>query len=545
MKKKIIALFLCLPFLVNGSCTEKAGPAEGGGTNETEEQTSQEKGPEIALLSPEHGATLSLSYGAAYSFQWEPLSTESRYRIWFSKTLEMTEKASVVVKGGSADVPADDLDEVFGEIGVAPGETAKLYWSVGPWAEGVPYTPQVRSLSVTRLVQDPVSVPEKNTVKVKVAVVYEDPVYNDPSNPSDPRNGKRIHEIEHWNDPHAQLAEFAAAFEEISHGAVDIEIVEEHDSHKMFCYTTSTADGTREYMTAPVLYERYLDPDPETGKRHKDIDGSTLSYDYVAMMDEFGLSAKVDEGTINEVWVYNHPSCKMNESRFMGQGGFWCNSYPIAYGTGRNKAHNKKLVCVMFCNYERTVDLALHSFAHRTESIMSQLNYNNYWGFSGNTYSKYGVFTYIYDYWRKNDITGKTQADLKPFDMFFSHGSGYEAIGEPGYAHIGICHSPCNTDVDYGYDKTSAIYTFADEWDNYPYIHCDKSKARKVSRTEWEDPKGWQYGYMKWFYRHIPHFEGINTYDERDLHLNNWWHYLFDYYGALEKEAALRAEIGK
>ena len=50
---------------------------------------------------------------------------------------------------------------------------------------------------------------------------------------------------------------------------------------------------------------------------------------------------------------------------------------------------------------------------------------------------------------------------------------------------------------------------------------------------------------MKWFYRHIPHFKGINTYDERDLHLNNWWHYLFDYYGALDREAELRAEIGK
>ena len=313
----------------------------------------------------------------------------------------------------------------------------------------------------------------------------------------------------------------------------------------MFCYTSATANSTREYMTPTLLYERYFNPDPATGKAHIDIDGKDLSYDYVAMMDAFGLSAKVDAGTINEVWVYNHPACHMNESRFMGKNGFWCNSGPIDYGVGKNYAHNKKLVCVMFCNYERTVDLALHSFGHRTESIMSQLNYNNYWGFENNTYAQYGVFTYKYDYWKKKGVTGKEE-DLIPFDLFFSHGSAYEAVGAPGYAHIGSCHCPCNTDQDYIYWDKASIKTFADEWLNYPYIHSDKSKARTVTCQEWKDDSGeWQMGYMKWFYSHIPHFKGINTYDPRDLHLNNWWHYLFDYYGALEYEAELRAQIGK
>ena len=197
----------------------------------------------------------------------------------------------------------------------------------------------------------------------------------------------------------------------------------------------------------------------------------------------------------------------------------------------------------MFCNYERTVDLALHSFAHRTESIMSQLYYQNY-----NTksktwrdYNKYGVFTYVYE----RDWFKGTTRDLNKFDMFFSHGSAYEKVGEKGYAHIGCCHSPCNTDMNYGYEDTASIYSFADEWDNYPYVHGIEADARKVTCAEWQHPKGYQYGYMKWFYSHVPHFKGINTYDEGDLHLNNWWHYLFDYYGALELEAQLRAEIGK
>ena len=48
---------------------------------------------------------------------------------------------------------------------------------------------------------------------------------------------------------------------------------------------------------------------------------------------------------------------------------------------------------------------------------------------------------------------------------------------------------------------------------------------------------------MKWFYKHVPHFKGINTLDGNDLHLNNWWYYLFDYYGAVEYEKRLQREL--
>lgn len=547
MKKRILILILlACPFLMNGSCTPTPveQPEEKPGETQDPESGQVTPGPEIALVAPADGFSIELWYNQDYVFEWEPMENQNFYNLRFSASSDMKDAASVVVNGNKASVSWRDLGEAFKKIGLEPASESDVWWSVSPWTDGTPYTPKVRRLKVTTLKEDGVAEPVTDPVKVKVAVVYEDPVYSDPSNPSDPRNGKRIHEIEGWNNPRAQMLEYAAAFEEISHGAVDIEIVEEHDSDKLFCYTTSTANSSsREYMTPVLLYQRYLDPDPASGKAHIDIDGRTLSYDYVAMMDAFGLSAKVDNGTINEVWVYNHPACKMNESRFMGKGGFWCNSYPIEYGVGKNYAHNKKLVCVMFCNYERTVDLALHSFAHRTESIMSQLYYTNYdtQAKTFRDYGRYGVFTYVYD----RDWFNGTTRDLNKFDMFFSHGTAYDKVGESGYAHIGICHSPCNTDVDYGYEESTSIYTFADEWDNYPYVHGIKADARRVSCREWEDPKGYQYGYMKWFYRHIPHFKGINTFDEGDLHLNNWWHYLFDYYGALEEEKRLRSEIGK
>ena len=109
-----------------------------------------------------------------------------------------------------------------------------------------------------------------------------------------------------------------------------------------------------------------------------------------------------------------------------------------------------------------------------------------------------------------------------------------------GYAHIGTCHSPFNTDENYGYSDYAYMYTFADEWDNYPVIKEDKSKARKTNCQLWN---GTQYGYMEFFFSHIPHFKGLNTYDSEDLHLNNWWLYLFDYYGAKELEAKLQRDL--
>ena len=540
-RKSYCLLLLLWTFVQGGAaCRSTAGEPEGPEDTGKQEQTDPVPGPEIRLLSPSDGERLVLDYETAYAFSWENREGEVFHRLYLSLQEDMSGATSLTAKDNPFLLSGRDFSSALAALGVGSGEETTVYWSVGPFAVDVKYTPQVRRLEVVNLEADGVHDVPAAPVKVKVAVVIEDPVYRDPDHPSDARNGKRIHEIEGWNDPLAQLEEFAAVWEEVSHGVVDIEIVEVHDSDRMFCYTTATANAAeREYMTPQTLYRRYLDPDPANGKSHIDIDGKTLSYDYVAMMDAFGLSEKVDAGTVNEVWVYNHPACKMNESRFLGEGGFWCNSGPVDYGTGRDKAHNKKLVCVMFCNYERTVDLAMHSFAHRTESILSQLNYNNYWGFPGNSYSRYGVFTYVYDY---KGFSGRKE-DLLPFDMFFAHGSAYDKVGEHGYAHIGICHSPCNTDVDYGYEEKTTVYSFADEWLNYPYIYGRKDQARLVNCNEWSDPKGYQYGYMKWFFSHIPHFEGINTFDKRDLHLNNWWHYLFDYYGALEREAALRSQL--
>ena len=489
---------------------------------EEEEVQVETKTYEIALSAPADATVWELEADGVYSFEWEKVPGQTNYKLLFSKSSDMSSPYTVNTRGASQQLDGATLDSYLQALGIASEATEEIFWSVSPFKEvaHTEYLTQVRSLTVTRLEEiKPDWGPVEDPIIVKVAVVYEDPYYTNLDNASDPWNGKRIHEIFGYNNPQKQMAEYKKDFEEYSHGAVKIEIEGEYYvNDRLYCYYSEgeTETSPRRYVTPKEICNDFI-------KDHKNIDGIGLSYDYPGMLDSLGLTAKVDAGTVNEVWVYNHPSCHMNESRFMGSGGFWCNSGPIDYGTDRDHAHNQKLVCVMFCNYERTVDLALHSFAHRVESIMSHLYYNEtfHWFPSDSRFS--GLKT-----------------DLYTFDKFFSHGVAYEKVSDKGYAHIGTCHSPCNTDVNYGYGEYSSIFTFADEWDNYPYIDDNKDLARKVTCSEWG---GTQYGYMKWFFSHIPHFKGINTHDPKDLHLNNWWHYLFDYYGAVEYEQRLQREL--
>ncbi len=170
----------------------------------------------------------------------------------------------------------------------------------------------------------------------------------------------------------------------------------------------------------------------------------------------------------------------------------------------------------MFCNYERTTDLALHSYGHRFESIMKQ----------------------VYGSWRNrsgNNLPAR-EADLNNWERYASHSLEYEKY-ESGYSHVGCTHFPPNGQYDYDYSNLGKyVYTYADIWYDYPKMVQSKSKARRVNSSEWNSN---QQGWMMYFFSHMPHFKGINE-DENDLHLNNWWYYVVDYNAAKKYERELQ-----
>ena len=471
----------------------------------------------IKLSLPADNASIDAAAVDKVEFSWEKLEDEDEYSILFSAASDMADYRSVNAKAGDGHImSAEDFDYYLHELGLDYLESGKIYWTVIIKGDHRLNSP-VRALNVSRRAKVPYEERVADPITVPIAIVLEDPIYN---GRLEQYRGMRLTEIKHegwgykWNDPKVQMKEYERDMEAASHGVIQYEVKHVIEADRFFSYYSDKV-GEKEYVSVDTLvnyYFRYNPTDPKDNRKYID---KLASYDYVGMMKYYGFDKMVDNGEIKEVWVYTHPASGMNESRLIGEGAFWCNSM----GIDVPEATNKELCCVMFCNYERTTDLAMHSYAHRVESIMAQV-YENKKGFEGVNYEK------------KDKIE-----QLTNWEKFSAYELIYKKYKE-GYSHIGMCHWPANSQEDYGYYNTRYVMTYADTWYDYPYIKEDDSVARKINRSEWQHVGDYQWGYMLWYHGHLPHFKGICP---RDGHLNNWWHYLVDYNGAMRYEAELKS----
>ncbi len=310
------------------------------------------------------------------------------------------------------------------------------------------------------------------TLKIKVAVVIQDPIMPD-------SGGKRMHEVMKtpgysfvWNDPMALNKAYEVALEEVSHGVVDFEIVEIIDESLCF----SNWNETNEPISMEEMIGLLQEPE------WKSLKEVGTHFDYKRFVEHYDFDLRRDKGEINEVWVWSFPYGGMWESNYVGDKGFWLNSDPTT-GT-----RNEKLLVIMGLNYERKMSLAMESFGHRFESVM---------------WHEYGR-------WEKN------QADPNNWELFTQFDQH-----APGQAHIGNIHFPPNGVHDYDWVNKTKVSTYADGWAFYPDIRTDSSRI--VDCTEWDCSHE---GYMKWWFSHLPHFRGTNP---KDGKLNNWWQYVVDY----------------
>jgi len=322
-------------------------------------------------------------------------------------------------------------------------------------------------------------------ITVKVAVVIQDPHVPSAGN-------KRLHEVFKtpgytftWHDPHKLMEDYRDTLNSVSGGAVQYEIVKVIDDDLFF---TRFKDADT-LMTKEDVFTYLTDPNWETFREK----GTT--FDYAALIDYYGFCGMRDRGEIHEVWVWTFPYAGMWESTYAGEGAFWLNSNPVE-GTPC-----VDLLTVMGLNYEREMSLALESYGHRFESVMRK----------------------VYGRW-DNHADDKNNWELY---------TTIDSISK-GHGHIGNIHFPPNGTFDYDWRNATTVTTYADSWAFYPNLV--EENPRQVNCEEWNCD---HLGYMCWWYRHIPHFEGLN---EADGHLNNWWHYVVDYNDALEQENQLRNE---
>ncbi len=279
--------------------------------------------------------------------------------------------------------------------------------------------------------------------------------------------GRRMHEVYGWGNPEQLTQGIIRDFNASSHGLYLPRIVE-----------------TRIVDEYPALLDgfRYDDASYDTaigtGTWHES------GFDYWRFLVDNDLTARIESGDLDEIWVYNFPGSGMWESTFAGEGGYWCNSYPVAGAT------NKHLAVVMGWNFERGVAEALESFGHRSESILWKI-YDDIW--ENNRTNAWSAFTLI---------------DLRA----------------PGQGAVGNVHYPVNGQSDYDWANTNQVWSDCDSWLNYPYL---TNAARLVDYREWApDDADIARDYLNWWYAHFPHVPGRAPAPDRRL--NNWWRYLID-----------------
>lgn len=331
------------------------------------------------------------------------------------------------------------------------------------------------------------AVVQKNAapLTVKVAVVMQDPRIPEMGN-------KRLHELFKtpgysftWHDPWKLAEQYRDSLNAISNGAVRYEIVRIYDENIFFTRLKTEKDP----LTLARVVSLLAEPQWATLKK----DGT--QFDYNAFIEYYGFCEMRDRKEINEVWLWTFPYGGTYESTFAGENAFWLNSEPVK-GTSC-----KDLLIVMGLNYEREMSLALESFGHRIESIMRK----------------------VYGRW-DNKAPNPNNWEL------------YTTIDKvvPGKAQVGNIHFPPNGRSDYDWINSSPVPSFADVWKDYPHISTGGMEPRIVDCREWQCSHA---GYMAWWYRHLPHFQGLNP---EDGHLNNWWHYVADYNAAMKNEQTLK-----
>ncbi len=292
---------------------------------------------------------------------------------------------------------------------------------------------------------------DRNTTEVKLLVVIYDPILEN-------FGGVKTHEFFGWTDPAILVNQLRNSFAIASHGKLKYTVVEtiERDEWPLHLNGSRYTDQT--YVIETSTGNWTLGPG-----------------DYPDLIAQNWIEEKLNQGLIDEVWLFGGPGFDWHESAMMGKGAYFING--DIYDQFQTKA-----AVIMGFNYEREIPQALESYAHRTESILRRI---------------YGSW----DNLNTHDWNKFTQLDQSL----------------PGKGGLGNAHLAFNSREGYAYDWSSPDYdlTTADDWLNFPNL---------TGNTTLKNCNSWacsDLGYFTWWYGHMPHVPGT-----KQGVLNNWWRYI-------------------
>ena len=316
--------------------------------------------------------------------------------------------------------------------------------------------------------------PDRSVCEKKVIVVNYNPVLST-------KQGARLSEHLHWNDPRGMTSELIQHIESASGGYAKFRFVDWIDVNAF----PRKRDGFR------YTEESYLamwNSEHRAEEAHQPD-----AFSYAAMFTELALEEKIKRDGATEIWVWGAPYFGTDEYAmkipkdalfYQPENPWFYRPYDIP-DCGRT-------VWVMGFNYEVGVDNALHSFGHRCEGVLSLSIGRGQW----------------------NGPAGETN----PWSRFTRQATDY-----PDDAQCGNVHGGPNARSGYDYGQMNEVMSGAENWIHFPDTGGPKIK---VSASTWGEPH--HLNFMKWWLGHLPRNQGVH----QGFH-NNWWRYVIDYDAAV------------
>jgi len=274
----------------------------------------------------------------------------------------------------------------------------------------------------------------------------------------------RMVEFFKWNNPEQLIDDFIADLHYASYGLVNYEVVETIVVTQFPKFIDGYVYSAEEYLYYWTHQKGFHQPD---------------KIDYHQLLSSHDILNKIRNGLIDEAWIMGYPYAGLAESIMVGPNSFWCNSNPLE----NTNAAGRRAV-VMGFNFERGVGEMLESYGHRAESILE------------------------YTFRKIPDINNQNL-----WKRFIRYDRSH-----PGKAEVGNIHFAPNSLKDYDWGNQREVLSNSKAWYDFPDLS---------PRPIMENCNEWGNGDIRlhhlWWFRHIPHFEGISNGIS-----NNWWEFITD-----------------
>jgi hypothetical protein len=283
-------------------------------------------------------------------------------------------------------------------------------------------------------------------------------IYN-PQIPS--QNNRKLTEVLGWNDPDLLVEAFIADLQNASYGYANYSIAERIEVNRFPIKSDGFAYTPEQFVQAWQT---------QTGFHAAD------EVNYQLILNDFNIVSKINNGSIDEVWLMGFPYAGFRESRMAGPGAFFCNGEVIS-----NVPSTRRFIIMGF-SYQRGVGEMFESLSHRAESILQQ------------------VF--------RNSIGAA---------HLWQRFSLYDKIA-PGNSEVGTVHFAPNSRADYDWANQKFVPSRCNNWYKFPDL---SSQPVMVNCAEWGN--GDIRLHHIWWLKHFPHISG-----EANMISFNWWKYVID-----------------